>query len=90
MNIAESRHIYRVKMLPCCLCGMPAPSDAHHILEGRIQGRKAPHFCTIPLCKDCHQGEKNGIHGQQFMLKIMKQTELGLLALTIELLYGDR
>ena len=84
----EQRHMVRVKELPCCLCAAHAPSDAHHILEGRIKGRKASDFCTIPLCKDCHQGERNGIHGQQFMLKVMKENELNLLAETIKKLYG--
>ena len=90
MSNAERKHLYRVKSLPCSLCGASAPSDAHHILEGRIQGRKSADWCTIPLCKDCHQGAKNGIHGEQIMLKIMKQTELALLAQTIETLYGGR
>lgn len=85
---AESDHLMRVKSLPCCLCGASAPSDAHHILEGRIKGRRGHHFCTIPLCKDCHQGARNGIHGQQIMLKIMKENELNLLGQTIERLYG--
>lgn len=87
--MSKSRnHMQRVKELPCCLCGASAPSDAHHILEGRIKGRKAHDFCTIPLCKDCHKGARNGIHGEQIMLKIMKQNELNLLGETLERLYG--
>jgi hypothetical protein len=65
---------------------MPGPSDAHHILEGRIKGRRAGHFCTIPLCKECHQG-KEGIHGNQAMLKVMKENELSLLSKTMEKLF---
>ena len=87
MTKAED-HIKKVKSLPCALCGHHAPSDAHHILEGRIKGRKSSDFCTIPLCKDCHQGERNGIHGQQIMLKIKKENELSLLGQTIEKLYA--
>ena len=49
--------------------------------------QRADHFLTIPLCVDCHT-VKNGIHGDQAMLKIMKTDELGLLAKTIEALYG--
>ena len=90
MTKAERAHIERVKSLPCSLCGKSAPSDAHHLLEGRIQGRRCADWCTIPLCKDCHQGERNGIHGQQIMLKVMKETELSLLAQTIENLYGGK
>lgn len=83
----EERHMHLVKELPCCLCGASAPSEAHHILEGRIPGRKAHDFCTIPLCVDCHRG-KNGVHGQKIMLKIMKENELNLLGETIKKLYG--
>lgn len=88
MNKAEEEHIAKVKSLSCCLCGASAPSDAHHILEGRIKGVRSGHFCTIPLCKDCHQGNINGIHGQQIMLKVMKKTELKLLDETLNRLYG--
>lgn len=83
----EQHHMKLIKELPCCLCGASAPSDAHHILLGRIPGRKAHDFCTIPLCKSCHQSEI-GIHGDQSMLKIMKENELNLLGETIKKLYG--
>lgn len=84
----EQRHMLRVKELPCCLCGASGPTDAHHILEGRVKGRKAHDFCTIPLCKSCHQHPKNGVHGEKIMLKVMKENELNLLGETIKLLYG--
>jgi hypothetical protein len=66
----------RVKMLPCAVCDEAAPSDAHHI-EQKL------HFLCIPLCKDCHQGSLNGIHGQRVMWKVMKKTELSCLNDTI-------
>jgi hypothetical protein len=88
MSKAAKDHIGRVKSLPCALCGAHAPSDAHHILEGRIQGRRSSDWVTIPLCKSCHQDPRNGIHGEKIMLKIMHETELNLLAQTIETLYG--
>lgn len=87
MNKAERKHIERIKEMPCILCGQPGPSDCHHILEGRIKGRRSADFCTIPLCKDCHQG-KSGVHGDQAMMKIIKENELSLLAKTLEKLYG--
>ncbi|MGH8431458.1 MAG: hypothetical protein ACREUF_13755 [Solimonas sp.] len=87
---AEARHIDRVKNLDCAVCGARGPSDAHHILEGRIPGRKSPNFCVIPLCKDCHQGDHNGIHGRRHMWDVMKVSELDCLAWTIQQLYGGR
>lgn len=79
----EREHMLRVKELPCAVCGAPGPSDAHHILEGRTPGRKPSGFLCIPLCKDCHQGSHNGIHGMRRMWDVMKKTELGCLAETI-------
>lgn len=80
------KHIERVKSLPCAVCGSPAPSDAHHILEGRTPGRKSPDALAIPLCKSCHQDSHNGIHGQRAMWNVMRKTELDCLAETIETL----
>lgn len=88
MNKAAQNHIGKVKELSCAVCGAHGPSDAHHILTGRVPGRKSPDFCVIPLCKDCHQGGFNGIHGQARMWAVMKVSELDCLAATIEALYG--
>ena len=82
------KHMHRVKELPCAVCGTSGPSDAHHILEGRTPGRKSPDWLTIPLCKDCHQGSHNGIHGQRRMWDVMKKTEAQCLNDTLERLYG--
>ena len=78
---SEAKHIERVKNLPCGVCGHYAPSDAHHILEN---SRRVSHFAVIPLCKDCHQDSHNGIHGEKAMWKVMRKTELLVLAETIE------
>lgn len=69
---AEKAHIEVVKSLPCMLCSAPPPSDAHHIRQQR-------HYTVIALCKDCHQGAFNGIHGQKRMWKLHKVDELDLL-----------
>lgn len=84
---AEAKHLSLLAGMPCCLCGAQ-PVEIHHILEGRIKGRKSAHFTAIPLCVDCHRGSENGIHGRQNMLKVMKTTELELLAATLETVYG--
>lgn len=85
---SEHRHLDRLAALPCALCAAE-PVEIHHILEGRIKGRKSGHWTAIPLCPDCHRGSANGIHGKQAMLRIRKTTELALLAETLETLYGN-
>lgn len=62
-NSAEGRagteYMLLVKQLPCCICGAPAPSEAHHC---RSDFMARDDFKTIPLCKPCHTGP-NGYHG---------------------------
>lgn len=73
----ESAHLAWVKSQPCIVCGASAPTDAHHIEQGL-------HYATLPLCKDCHTGSHNGIHGRRSMWNVMKKTELSCLNDTIE------
>lgn len=88
-DTAERRHMALVKELPCAVCGQAGPSDAHHILEGRTPGRKSSDLLCIPLCRDCHTGSHNGIHGNRRLWDVMKKTELDCLADTIRrLLYA--
>lgn len=72
----ESTHLASVKFLPCSVCGAPGPSDAHHTKQGN-------HYTTVALCKDCHQGSFNGIHGQKRMWTVMKMDENDALNETI-------
>lgn len=74
---AQRAHLARVKELPCSVCGAAGPSDAHHIYQKQA-------FLVVALCKDCHQGSRNGIHGEKAMWRIHKMTELDALAVTIE------
>lgn len=73
----EREHLGRVKSLPCGVCGAAAPSDAHHIEQGH-------QYLCIPLCKDCHQGSHNGIHGRRSIWNVMKKTELSVLNDTVK------
>lgn len=74
---AETAYVERVKRLPCSVCDVPGPSDAHHIKQGQ-------HFTVVALCKDCHQGAANGWHGRKVMWRIRKFDEIDALAVTIE------
>ena len=80
---AESAHLAAVKALPCSVCDQAGPSDAHHINQGQ-------HFTTVALCKDCHQGSFNGIHGQKRMWLIKKMDELAALDVTLRRLAQPR
>jgi hypothetical protein len=76
LNTKERRHLAAIKEMPCAVCGQAGPSDAHHIEQHK-------QYLCIPLCKDCHQGSHNGIHGQRRIWNVMKMTELEALNQTI-------
>lgn len=76
LTAIERVHLARVKELPCGVCGQEGPSDAHHV-EQHLQ------YLCIPLCKDCHQGSHNGIHGRRSIWNVLKKTELSVLNDTI-------
>ena len=80
---AERAHLGAVKSLPCSVCNAPAPSDAHHIKQGQ-------HFTAVALCKDCHQGAFNGLHGQRRMWTVMKMDELAALNVTLRRISEQR
>ena len=79
------RHMQRIASMPCMLCDAEPPSTVHHIRTGQGASQRASDFLSIPLCKECHQG-KGGIHGDRALLRVMKWTEMDLLAFTIEAL----
>jgi hypothetical protein len=73
----ERAYLLQIKNLPCGVCGAPGPSDAHHIEQGL-------HYLCIPLCKDCHQGSHNGIHGRRSIWNALKKNEQTVLNETIK------
>ena len=85
----SNAHLSRLAAMPCAICGAVGQTEVHHILEGRVKGRKSGHYTAIPLCVSCHRGSM-GIHGNQAMLKIHKTTELELLGETIEKLMEEK
>ena len=86
MSLAAKRHMGRVAELPCCLCGT-MPVEVHHVLEGRVPGRRGPDWLVLPLCPLCHRGPE-GIHGTKAMLRVSRKTEMELVAETLEAIYG--
>lgn len=76
----ERRHVHRVKLLSCGVCGAgggeSAPSEAHEIEQGLW-------WLSIPLCDDCHRGQRNGLHGLRYAWKVRKLSELDVLNDTI-------
>ena len=79
----DREHLFEVKSLPCGVCGASGPSDAHHIEQGL-------HYLCIPLCKDCHQGSHNGIHGRKSIWHAMKKTEWSVLNETVQKLMQNK
>jgi hypothetical protein len=77
----EHEHIERIKEMECGVCDAPGPSDAHEMNQGQW-------FTAMPLCRDCHMGSFNGIHGQKRIWNAQKKDEMSVLNDTIKkLLY---
>lgn len=76
MTKAERAHVDRVKELPCSVCNAPGPSDAHEPEQGLW-------FVSIALCRDCHMGSENGLHGRKTMWRVMKMDEWAALNITL-------
>lgn len=85
---AEAAHLGRIVGMRCVCCALlgmrqESKTDAHHIREDREPRND---FLTIPLCHECcHQGPQ-GVHGDKTYLRMLKMSEWGLLAVTIEYL----
>ena len=79
LTLKERNHLAKIKEMNCGVCGEPGPSDAHHIVQHQ-------QYLCIPLCKDCHQGSHNGIHGEQRIWNVYKVDELSVLNETLRVL----
>lgn len=82
LNDKEREHLAAVKELPCSVCDLPGPSEAHHI-EQRQQ------YTCVALCESCHRGPLMGWHGQRRMWAIKKMSELDALNVTVRRLMGN-
>lgn len=77
----EREHLSRVKELPCSLCDMPGPSEAHHVKQGQ-------QYTAVALCTDCHRGP-SGWHGTRALWRVRKMDELLALNITIDRLMRE-
>lgn len=93
MSLAAKRHMSRVAIVGCSLCrhlGYGAtPAEVHHLKEECGAGQRQSDFLTIGLCPEHHRGA-TGLHGlgRKAFERTYKLSELDLLALTIEAIYG--
>lgn len=81
----ESAHLGRLKGMRCICCELldqqqAQITDVHHIREDR---QERNHWLTLPLCWACHQGPI-GVHGSKALLRILKMSEIDLLACVME------
>lgn len=91
----ERRHMGRVADVGCVLChhlgNGHVAGHVHHIREGAGMGQRSPHYLTVCLCPEHHQGA-SGVHmlGPSRFYTRYKLDELDLLSMTIKQLMGDR
>ena len=78
-------HMRRVKLLPCVVCLRPGPSDAHHC---RSDGTARDDLKTIPLCKQCHQGQ-HGYHNEKETWEAANGKDHEFLAVVADMLAGE-
>ena len=53
----EKDYLVFIRLLPCCACPAPAPSEAHHLKSGtgeRGAGMRSTDKWAVPLCHECH------------------------------------
>ena len=81
-TVSEKIHIERIKNMACIVCGARGPSDCHELRQGQW-------FTSLPLCRDCHMGSHNGIHGRKAIWNVKKLDEVDALALTVERLVTE-
>jgi hypothetical protein len=83
LTVNARKHLLAVKGESCIVCGAAGPSDAHHVHQGS-------HFTCLPLCKDCHQNPRLGIHGEGYAWKLRKIDEWKALNALIERMFYGR
>ena len=56
VTLRSEPYLAYVRKHPCCLCGAPGPSEAHHWSHhGGVMGSKVDDYRTVPLCTEHHR-----------------------------------
>jgi len=56
VTLRSEPYLAYVRKHPCCLCGAPGPSEAHHWSHhGGVMGAKVDDYRTVPLCTEHHR-----------------------------------
>jgi hypothetical protein len=82
---AGKKHMGRVKLLSCVICGKPGPSDAHHVTGDK---KLRDDFRVIPLCFDCHRGP-NGYHASKATWEATNGKDYEFLPVVADMLAGE-
>lgn len=65
-KLVEGPLCERVRRMPCCVCGKPGPSHAHHVTGGTLRRDYLPDGTpnVVPLCAgpDGHHTGNQGVH----------------------------
>ena len=57
----NDKYLDYIRAMPCWGCGLPGPSDPHHVsIDGQTMGGKPSDQWTVPLCRKCHRREEDG------------------------------
>lgn len=71
----SKKYLTFIRSKPCCICGGKA--EAHHVRRlhfGSGISIKSHDFCTIPLCRGCHnpKSEKN-LNVERIIINLMME-----------------
>lgn len=56
VTLRSEPYLAYVRKHPCCLCGAPGPTEAHHWSHhGGVMGAKVDDYRTVPLCQEHHR-----------------------------------
>lgn len=94
MSAKGSRHMAKVAAVGCIVCRQlgygETPAVVHHLKEECGASQRQSDFLTIPLCPTHHTDGGPGVayHAGIQQFERMYGTELDLLALTLEAVYG--